>query len=214
VSDSTPESKPNQSYEFLKKPIPANQDGVTCIIIHEKAQTELGRLLNINANVPFNVYTLPNPDSDSGAWETFSQAVLCLGGTHQCKWIQDYFLNTETHMGQRDKNDVSQWMNWKIQQNWYLLDLLVRETLPIVFVYNRYETDAQGNKLYIPMLGFEFLQHSIRNLKNSTKLKWNREKDKSDKREQKRVLKGKTPVATQRPNRKQHEDSKPQRKRD
>lgn len=215
MSDSTPESRSiNQRYEFLKKPILADQDGVSCIIIHEKARTELGRLLGITANVPFNVYGIPNPDSDSGAWETFHQAVLCIGGTHQSKWINDYHLNTETHLAQRDKIDVSQWVSWKIQQNWYLLDLLVRETLPIVFVYNKYELDEKGNKVYIPMPSFEFLQHAIRNLKNTTKLKWNREKDKTEKRENKRVLKGKTPTATQRPNRKKYESSSPQRKRD
>lgn len=177
-------------FDFLKKPIHFSQDGKTCIVIHERAQTELGRLLCLSAKIPFHLVTRPNPRTDSGEWESYEQAVINCGNHDQARWVMDYYhLNRCTDILGHQRKQLTQWCMEKIRQNWYLLDLLVNESLPIVFVYHETQNNEQGEKVYIPMTGLPYIQHEIRNLRKETIIKRRNQQARDDKREQKKARK-------------------------
>ena len=159
-----------KSFDFLKEPIPYTEDGVSCIVVHGQAQTELGRLLAGCAKLPFDIPGFPNPDNATGEFESFYAAVATVGSDKMKLWASDYIcLHQNTQLTSRERNQLEMWYKGMMHQNWYLLDLLQTSTLPLVWVYEETVLDAEGRKTYIPMSNHDFIQHLVRAIRTAEK---------------------------------------------
>jgi len=156
----------SNKFDFLKQPIPCSEDGVSCIVVHKKAKSEIGRLMCVTAITPFFILGRINPHTDLGEYESFYDSMKQYGNPNIAKWVTDYHvLGQDTPLLTPEKSIVEGWYLEKIKQNWYVYESFMAMRLPFLFAYEEIGKDKNGNDAYIPMNGYSFLVHAIRNYK-------------------------------------------------
>lgn len=146
---------------------PVDLDGKEYIAVHPNAKTELGRLLHGDANTPFVVYGMDNPNLDGGAWESFYQAARCVSP----RWVDEAVPHVPN---KTNSAKLAMWFRWKLEQNWYILDLFKRtKYLPIVFMAAQTKVEENGVVVYQPLTQHQWLTFYLHKLRRE----W-RERDK------------------------------------
>lgn len=167
-------------------PLDSTLDGRHCIVIHENAQTDLGRLLASNAEMPFKLEGNPCRTNISEEWLTYAHALR--EGTNQvlASWVDDYHhAGCETKLTSEQREVAKVVMEQKIKQNYYLLDLLINEPLPITFVYHETLSTPRNPKMYVPMPGYAFLERFVMELRSTHQKRLKDKQRKVDKHDKK-----------------------------
>lgn len=115
-------------------------EGIDHINMYSKSKTEIGRLISNFANTPFDYESYGHFESVEAFWyyyftECRYEFLKDLSGAKAKKEGRKLLGSDDHYISELDKEVILEAIRCKLRQNRYILDLLVKNDLPIVHYY-------------------------------------------------------------------------------